>query len=311
MSTYTRPNGRALRLPERGRVLTVLGRALDRWAFPALPIAFVAAFVLAPLALTIAVSFWIRVGLVVRPGFTFGSYAAFFTSVRVLVLERSLVASIEATALGLLLAYPIAYFLAFKASPKVARTVLLLFTVPFLVNYIIRAFAWTWLLGRTGIINALLITTGLTNEPLDWLLYSDVAVLIGLVTSFMPFMIFPLWLSLAGIDRRLIQASWMLGAPPARTFVRVTLPLSLPGLFAAAIFSFVGSFGESAIPVIMGGVGYQLMGNSITSAMDVLNYPLAAAMSTVVLLAMMGLLLVWYLAFDARAFLGMILRPRG
>ena len=88
--------------------------------------------------------------------------------------------------------------------------------MPFLVNYIIRTFAWTWLLGRTGSINALLMAAGLTSEPLDWLLYSDVAVLIGLVTSYMPFMIFPLWLSLSGIDRRLIQASWMLGAPPAR-----------------------------------------------------------------------------------------------
>jgi ABC-type spermidine/putrescine transport system permease subunit I len=289
----------------------VLSRVLGRLGFPTLPIAFVAAFVLAPLALTVAVSFWIRVGLLVRPGFTFASYTAFFTGIRLLVLERSMVASIEATGLSLLLAYPIAYFLAFKAPPRAARTVLLLFTVPFLVNYIIRAFAWTWLLGRTGPINALLMAIGVTNKPLDWLLYSDVAVLIGLVTSYMPFMIFPLWLSLASIDRRLIQASWMLGAPPARTFVHVTLPLSLPGLFAAAIFAFVGCFGESAIPVIMGGVGYQMMGNSITSAMDVLNYPLAAAMSTVVLLAMMGLLVTWYLAFDARAFLGMILRSRG
>jgi ABC-type spermidine/putrescine transport system permease subunit I len=289
----------------------VLGRVFGRWWVPALPIVFAIAFVLVPLALTIAVSFWTRVGLVVRPAFTFTSYAAFFAGARLLVLERSLLVSLEATVLSLLLAYPIAYFLAFKASARAARTVLLLFTVPFLVNYIIRAFAWTWLLGRTGLINALLIATGLTNEPLDWLLYSDVAVLLGLITSYMPFMIFPLWLSLAGIDRRLIQASWMLGAPPIRTFARVTLPLSLPGVFAAATFSFVGCFGESAIPVIMGGVGYQMMGNSIASAMDVLNYPLAAAISTVVLVAMMGLLLVWYLAFDARAFLGMILRPRG
>jgi ABC-type spermidine/putrescine transport system permease subunit I len=287
----------------------VLTRLLERWAFPALPIGFAVVFVVLPLALTIAVSFWTRVGLLVRPAFTFTSYEAFFAGARLLVLERSFLASIEATVLSLLLAYPIAYFLAFKVSPRAARTVLLLFTVPFLVNYIIRAFAWTWLLGRTGLINTLLMAAGLTNEPLDWLLYSDVAVLIGLVTSYMPFMIFPLWLSLSGIDQRLIQASWMLGAPPARTFVRVTLPLSLPGVFAAAIFAFVGCFGESAIPVIMGGVGYQMTGNSIASAMDVLNYPLAAAISTVVLGAMMSLLLVWYLAFDARAFLGMILRP--
>ena len=118
------------------------------------------------------------------------------------------------------------------------------------------------------------------NRPLDWLLYSDFSVLVGLISSYMPFMIFPMWLSLAGIDRALIQASWLLGASPSRTFFSVTLPLSLPGVFAAAVFGFVSCFGESAIPVIMGGVGYQLMGNTITSAMDVLNYPLAAAMST-------------------------------
>jgi ABC-type spermidine/putrescine transport system permease subunit I len=280
-------------------------------AFLGLPIAFLAAFLLAPLALTIAVSFWERAGLLVRPAFTMASYLEFFEGVRLVVLERSLIVSLEATALSLLIAYPIAYFLAFKAKPAATRTVLLLFTVPFLVNYIIRTFAWTYLLGRTGPINSLLMATGFTTGPVDWLLYSDFAVLIGLITSYMPFMIFPMWMSLAGIDRRLVQASWMLGAPPATTFLRITLPLSLPGIFAAAIFGFVGCFGESAVPVIMGGVGYQLMGNTITSTMDVLNYPLAAAMSSVVVFAMVVLLGCWYLAFDMRTFLGKILQWRG
>ena len=97
----------------------------------------------------------------------------------------------------------------------------------------------------------------------------------------MPFMIFPIWLSLSGIDRRLLEASWVLGAPPLATFWRVTLPLSLPGVFAAAIFGFVGSFGEVAVSLILGGTGYQLLGNAIASALDVLNYPLAAAISIV------------------------------
>jgi ABC-type spermidine/putrescine transport system permease subunit I len=90
----------------------------------------------------------------------------------------------------------------------------------------------------------------------------------------------------------------------------VTLPLSLPGVFAAVIFGFVGSFGEAAVPTILGGVGYQLMGNTITSALDVLNYPLAAAMSSVVIVLMLGLLLCWYALFDMRSFLGKILRWR-
>jgi ABC-type spermidine/putrescine transport system permease subunit I len=287
-----------------------MARSLVLRAFLFLPVAFLAAFLLVPLGLMVAVSFWQRVGLFVRPAFVLTSYLAFFDSVRFAVLERSLLVSLEATIISLFIAYPIAYFLAFKARPSTARLVLLLFTVPFLVNYIIRTFAWTYLLGRTGPVNALLTSAGIVTGPLDWLLYSDFAVLVGLVTSYMPFMIFPMWLSLAGIDRPLIHASWVLGATPARTFLSVTLPLSLPGIFAAAIFGFVGCFGESAVPVIMGGVGYQLMGNTITSTMDVLNYPLAAAMSSVVVLAMVILLLCWYLAFDMRSFLGKILNWR-
>ena len=281
-----------------------------RWAFLTLPIGVVAVFLLAPLGLMVAISFWERAGLLVRPAFTLAAYRDFFQGVRLSVLERSLIVSFEATLISLLIAYPIAYFLAFKASVRTSRAVLLLFAVPFLINYIIRTFAWTWLLGRTGPVNASLMALGLTNGPVDWLLYSDFAVFVGLITSYMPFMLFPLWVSLTGIDRRLIQASWMLGAAPARTFFKVTLPLSLPGIFAAAVFGFVGCFGESAVPVIMGGVGYQLMGNTITSTMDVLNFPLAASMSTVVVAAMLLLLALWYLAFDMRAFLGKILRWR-
>jgi ABC-type spermidine/putrescine transport system permease subunit I len=284
-----------------------MARSLVLRALLLLPIAFLAVFLLVPLGLMVAVSFWQRAGLFIRPAFVLSAYATFLDSVRFAILERSLLVSLEATVLSLLVAYPIAYFLAFKAPPRTTRVVLLLFTVPFLVNYIIRTFAWTYLLGRHGPVNALLAAAGIIDHPLDWLLYSDLAVLIGLVTSYMPFMIFPIWLSLAGIERPLIHASWLLGAPPGRTFLKVTLPLSLPGVFAAAIFGFVGSFGESAVPVIMGGVGYQLMGNTITSTIDVLNYPLAAAMSTVVVLAMAMLLFSWYIAFDMRSFLGKIL----
>lgn len=285
-------------------------RASARYLLLSTPILFVTAFLLVPLALTFAISFWERAGLRVRPAFTLFSYFEFFSGVRLFVLERSLIVAAEVTALSLVIAYPIAYFLAMRVRRDIARTVLLLFTVPFLVNYVIRTFAWAYLLGRTGPVNELLVGLGLVERAVDWLLYSDFAVFLGLVTSYMPFMIYPLWLAIAGIDRRLVEASWMLGAPPWLTFLRVTLPLSMPGVFAAVIFGFVGSFGESAVPTILGGVGYQLMGNTITSTLDVLNYPLAAAMSSVVVGMMLVLLLFWYVAFDLRAFLGKILRWR-
>lgn len=273
-----------------------------------LPLAFVALFLVVPLGVTAVISFWERAGFGMRPAFSLASYNSFFGGVRLEILERSLTVAITVTLVGLLIAYPIAWFLAHKTSARATRTVLMLFTVPFLVNYVIRTFSWSYLLGRNGPINNALTTAGLAQGPVDWLLYSDFSVMLGLLTSYVPFMVFPLWLSISGIDSRLIQASWLLGAGPVRTFLRVTLPLSMPGVFAALIFGFVGSFGDSAVPVILGGTGYQLIGNEITSTLDVLNYPLAAAMSTAVLTAMLVLLLLWLRLFDLRSFLGRALR---
>jgi ABC-type spermidine/putrescine transport system permease subunit I len=276
-----------------------------------LPVVFVLAFLVLPLCLTIVISFWERVGMKFRPVLSLASYAAIIEGARLQVLQRSVIIAVEATALSLLLAYPIAYFLARKARPGATRMVLLLFTIPFLINYIVRNVAWTSLLGRNGTINNSLNALGLIDTPLDWLLYSDFAVFVGLISSYMPFMIFPLVLSIAAIDKQYLEASALLGAKPATTFLRIVIPLSLPGIFAALIFGFVGCFGESAVPIIMGGVGYELVGNTITSSMDVLNYPLAAALSSIVVVIMLALMLSWYFIFDMRAFLGRILEWRG
>lgn len=279
---------------------------LGRYALLATPILFVVAFLLVPLGLTLVVSFWERAGFTLRPALSFDAYITFFTGVRLLVLRNSLVLAALVTLIGLLLAYPIAYFLSTRVSPRVSQTCLFLFAVPFVINPIIRNFSLAYLLGRTGPINQALIDSGVTESALDWLLFSDFAVLLGLVMSYMPFMIYPLWLSLAGIERRLVEASWLLGVTPRATFLCVTLPLSLPGVFAAGIFGFVGTFGESTVPIILGGLGHQLMGNTITSSLDVLNYPLAAAMSSVVAASMLLFLVIWYRAFDIRLFLGKI-----
>ena len=225
-------------------------------------------------------------------------------------LEREFDLAVIVTVLGLLVAYPIAWFLSNRVSRRTSQVFLFLLAVPFVINPIIRNFSLAWLLGRTGPINSGLAALGLTDGPVDWLLFSDFAVVLGLVMSYMPFMIYPLWLALSGIDRRLVEASWMLGASPAATFRRITLPLSLPGVFAASIFGFVGTFGESSVPIILGGLGYQLMGNTITSSLDVLNYPLAAAMSSVVAATMLAFLIAWYGLFDIRGFLGKITQWR-
>jgi ABC-type spermidine/putrescine transport system permease subunit I len=269
-----------------------------------LPLLTIAGLILGPLLITLAVSLFEKKGFGVSPAFTLESYRLFFTGVRLEVLERSFWVALASTAIMLLIAYPIAYIVTLRIRPELTRAFLFLFAVPFLVNYIVRTFAWADILSRTGFANSLLLETGLLEQPLDWLLYSDFAVYLGLITAYMPFMIFPIWLSLSGIDRRLLEASWVLGAPPLATFWRVTLPLSLPGVFAAAIFGFVGSFGEVSVSLILGGTGYQLLGNAIASALDVLNYPLAAAISTVATGAMLVLLIAWYRLFDVRLFLG-------
>jgi ABC-type spermidine/putrescine transport system permease subunit I len=288
-----------MRLPGQleARRLLVLG----------LPLLLIAGLILGPLLLTLVVSVFEKSGFWIRSGFTLDSYRLFFAGARLEVLERSFRVALFATLIMLLIAYPIAYLVTLRVRPELTRAFLFLFAAPFLVNYIVRTFAWADILSRTGVVNTLLLRIGLTERPLDWLLFSDFAVYLGLVTAYMPFMIFPIWLSLSGIEERLLEASWVLGAPPLATFWRVTLPLSLPGVFAAAIFGFVGSFGEVAVSLILGGTGYQLLGNAIASALDVLNYPLAAAISSVATGLMLALLILWYRLFDVRLLLGKIM----
>lgn len=272
-----------------------------------LPLLVISGLILGPLLITLAVSFWRKKGFGMEPDFILKSYALFFGGTRFEVFERSLWVAASATMIMLLIAYPVAYLVATRVRPELTRVVLFLFAAPFLVNYIIRTFAWADILSRTGPVNEALVWSGLSEAPLDWLLYSDFAVYLGLVTAYMPFMIFPIWLSLSGIERRFIEASWMLGEPPWRTFWRVSLPLSMPGVIAAAIFGFVGAFGEVAVSLILGGTGYQLLGNAVSSALNVLNFPLAAAISSVATGVMLAMLLLWYRLFDIRLFLGKIM----
>lgn len=271
-----------------------------------IPIGFMGLFALCPLLIMVMVSFWRREGFETVPGFSFAAYAEFLGGVRTTVLMRSIVTALIGTTISLIIVYPVAYVLARFSRPGFVRMVMILFTVPFLISYIIRNFAWAFILGRTGPVNQFLIMTGITEGPVDWLLYSSFSVYVGLVGSYMPFMLFPLWLVLSGIDKRLLEASYLLGATPLQTFLRVTLPLSLPGIFAAAIFGLVGILGENAVSLILGGAGYELMGNTITSSMNVLNFPLAAAMSTITVAVMVLLLIVWYSTVDVRAFLGQL-----
>ncbi|WP_426247557.1 ABC transporter permease [Nocardioides sp. LHG3406-4] len=286
------------------RAVTRTGARAGRGIGYSLPWVFLLVFFFAPLALTIVWSTWRSNGFWIEPAFTTSAYEQFFDAARIATLQRSLVLAAVTTVVGLLVSYPIAYYLAFRARAAVTQLFLMAFAFPFLVNYIIREVSWVQILGRDGVVNRLLIDVGLVDTPLDWLLFSKFAVALGLFTAYMPFMVFPIWLSLSGIPRNLIEASHTLGGSPRRTLTRVILPLSMPGVFAAVIFCFVGAFGDSAVPAILGGGSFHLVGNTISASLSSLNYPLAAAISSVVVLVMSVLLVIWVLAFDVRTLLG-------
>ena len=230
-----------------------------------LPWLFLLAFFFAPLALTIVWSFWSSNGFWIESDFTTSAYQQFFDGARTATLERSLALAAITTVVGLVVSYPIAYYLAFRARAAITQLVLFAFAFPFLVNYIIREVSWVQILGRHGVVNRALIDIGLVDAPVDWLLFSKFAVAFGLFTAYMPFMVFPMWLSLNGIPRNLVEASHTLGGSPRRTLTRVIVPLSMPGVFAAVIFCFVGAFGDSAVPSILGGGSFQLVGSTISA----------------------------------------------
>jgi spermidine/putrescine transport system permease protein len=276
----------------------------------AMVLGLIGAAIAAPLVVTVVVSVWSRTLFGFQPDFTLANYATFFGSQRVDVLLRTLLIASTATLIMLAVAYAAALIILRGVPRHWQRTVLFLFAAPFLVNYIVRTLVWTDLLGRNGAVNTLLLGLGVISAPLDWLLYSRFSVYVGLISAYLPFMIFPIWVSLSAIDRRLDEASWMLGKNRLQSFLAVTLPLSMPGLAAAFIFGFVGVFGELAVSRILGGAGFQLYGNAIESALNSVNFPLAAAMASVSIVLMFVLLCGWLLVFNLKLFLGDLLPSR-
>lgn len=249
-------------------------------------------FVLAPLCIVAAYSFALRDPYgAVLPGFTLQNYADLFQSVYLLVFVNSFELAASTTILCLIIGYPVAYFIAFKAG-RFAPALLLLLLIPFWINFLIRISAWVVLLGRGGLINQGLVRTGLIDAPVG-MLGTYGATLVGMVYAFLPLTVFPVYAALQPIDRRLIEAGADLGAGPAETFLRITLPLSLPGVLAAALFVFVPSMGVFAIPVLLGGGKDIILGNLIVQLfLEFRNIPLGAAVSMLLLgFAGIGILL--------------------
>jgi len=204
-----------------------------------------------------------------------------------------------ATAIALLIGYPAAF--AISLAPARRHTLLLfLVMLPFWTSYLIRTYAWMVLLNRAGLINAALIGSGVRSEPLD-MLYSEFAVVLGLVYSYLPFVILAIYTSISRLDRALLEASADLGAGGWRTFRKVMLPLTLPGIATGAVFIFVLSIGNFVTADLLGGGRVQMVGNLVYDQfLTARDWPFGAALA-LGLIAVMMILLFLQAAISGRA----------
>jgi len=216
------------------------------------------------------------------------------------LLGVSTLVALGVAAAATLLAYPLAYFLAFRARSR-ATLFLALLLVPFAASYLLRVMAWKLILGPVGAVNSLLSAAGLISEPLDLLLYSRAAVVITLVYVSIPFAALPILASLQRIERSHLEAAADLGAGPWTRFRRVTLPLSLPGTLAAFFIVFIPTIGEYVTPTLIGGTGGIMYGNLIQDFFGRAgNWPLGAALALIMLVVTVVGVLVALRAIDLR-----------
>ena len=240
----------------------------------------------APLLMLITMSFWTQDYLDFNKGFYLDNYEKFFEKkLYWSLLLRSMRISATVTLVTVLLAYPMAYFIAFRVQ-KNKLVWLILITVPFWTSYLLRVFAWKVVLGYNGVINSGLMTLGLIEAPLEFLLYNQTSVVITLAHAWAAFAILPIYVSLEKIDRSLLEAAQDLGEGPFMTFLRVTLPLSIPGVVAASLLVYIPTVGDYVTPTLVGGARGIMIGNVIQSQFGkALNWPMGAALSVMAMLA--------------------------
>jgi len=258
------------------------------------PALFVITLGVLPLVLVIIWSFWEPTTYWIKPHLTIAAYHKFFTVGRYLTFLKTLRVSVTVTFLALIIGYPIAYFIRKIVNEKYRNVLLFTFIIPFFLSYIVRIFSLRLILGRYGVINNVLLWIGLISEPLEGLLFSELAVHIGLLSSYLPFMIFPIVLSVERVGESTIEASQDLGATFFQTLIRVIIPLTKPGIFAGCIFVFVSSLGSTVEWDLLGGVGEFSTPQMLESLMTALKFPSAFAISTLILAMTMGVLLLGF-----------------
>ncbi|HET6931420.1 MAG TPA: ABC transporter permease [Candidatus Acidoferrum sp.] len=262
-----------------------------KWIVSAPPLLWVGIFLLLPYALMLAHSFWLVRDGVIAHEWNLQNYAKLFQNpVYLEVLFRTMRIAAGVTLLSLLLGYPLAYYMSFQAGVR-KDLLYQLVIVPLWVSYLVRGYAWKTILGSEGVLNGFLQYIHVTKEPVSFFLYSPFAVVLMLTHIYTPFVFLPLYASLEHIPRNLVEASYDLGASSRATFLRVILPLSLPGLLAGATFAFLLTLGDFLAPLLVGGPSSIMIANIVQSLFGTsYDWPLGAAISVSILLLTISLL---------------------
>jgi spermidine/putrescine transport system permease protein len=256
------------------------------------PFAWIALFLFLPYCLLFCYSFWTLSEfqqILHHP--TLSNYAHLFTNPLYLtVILRSLRIAFSVVALSMLIGYPLAFFLAFHAG-RHRHLLYQAVIIPLWVSYLVRAYAWKVIFGNEGVLNTLLTWSHAVSHPLSFLLYSPFAVIVTLTHIYVPFVVLPVVASLEKIPRELLESSSDLGARPWQTFLRVTLPLSLPGVISGATFALLLSFGDFLAPLLLGGPSSVMIANIVANLFGAdYNWPLGAAVAVVILVIVIGIL---------------------
>jgi spermidine/putrescine transport system permease protein len=263
------------------------------------PTALFAILLLAvPLLAIFTFSFWTQTGVVdIDTTPTLDNYReAFSEPLYAQLMLRSVLISGAVTAATVLLAFPVAYFVSFHVDPGRKALWIFLITIPFWTSYLIRVFLWKVILGYNGVFNSTLIGIGLIDEPLSFILYNANAVVITLAHAYAPFAILPIFVALEKIDRSLLEASRDLGESHVSTFIRVTLPLAVPGIVAAVLIVFIPTIGDYVTPRLVGGPNGLMIANMIqTQFLRLNNAPMGATLAVLamVIVSVISLLFVF------------------
>jgi spermidine/putrescine transport system permease protein len=251
-----------------------------------------------PLATVVVYSFMTDGDLGVTGPFTVDNYVKVWTGkVYQTIMGRSLMVSMLVTLVTVLLAYPVAYYVSFHVPAHRKALWLFLITIPFWTSYVVRVFLWKVILGYNGVINSGLLTLGIIDEPLQAINYNVGALVMTLAHAYAPFAILPIFVVLEKIDRSLLEAGQDLGESKIVTFLRVTLPLSVPGIIAAVLIVFIPTIGDYVTPDLIGGGKLPMIANMIEVQMLKQNNKAlgsAIAVSAMVIVTIVSLLFVMW-----------------